>query len=144
MKNFATFQTRLQETLKDELYALQFSKAQNTTNVAGKYKVSVYKVGYLFWINRTFMEDAVSRMKISNKLEAKRYCPFQNLALAGQNTVHVDFPAHISVQHVVHVDNTVAYKNQPSDIAKAIKTRPDPVPDAEGTFIFEVGEILGH
>lgn len=117
IENFPTFQTNLRKTLNEARYALQFEESRNAANVSGKYTVHVYKVRNLIWINRTFIEAAVSILQNSNTFGARKYGTFQILELVGRNAVFADFQANFRLNTLLHVEHIVPYQHYTSFIA---------------------------
>lgn len=110
VESVTTFQRRLQETLNDARYVHQLAKERNMETAAGKYKVPVYEIGDLICVNRSLMGDKIPRIYKSDKLGARCYGTSRIMEIVSQKSVRVDFPTHIHVKPVVHVENTVQYQ----------------------------------
>ena len=102
-----------------------------------------YQVGSQVWINRSLFKDAYAKSQEKDKLTARRFGPFIVKELIGRNALRLELPNHFKIHSVVHVSHTTPHRDQPTDIAATIPTRPAPLPTIEGNE-YEVEAILKH
>ena len=126
-----------------QFFSLQIAKARQSAHSAKRYKQPLHRVGGKVWINKTLWMDAYSRSQESEKLSLKLFCPSFTKKLVGKNGGKLELPSHFKIKPVVHVSHTVPFHEQPSDIAKPISPRPDPVPTVQGGA-YVVEKILKH
>ncbi|PXF42428.1 hypothetical protein BWQ96_07839 [Gracilariopsis chorda] len=108
-----------------------------------KYRVPKYDFGGKVWLNRSLFKDAYAKSQESDKLNARRFGPFQIVKLIGKNALKLELPDHIKIHPIVHVSHTIPHKKQTTDIAASVQPRPEPIQTEEGEE-YEVAAILKH
>lgn len=81
------FKDRLKATLGDAGFAKNSSKEDQSARSRSKEKPHSHKPGGKLCINKSLFIDAYSKSKVSEKLSAKRFGPFEVLDLIGKNSV---------------------------------------------------------
>lgn len=99
--------------------------------------------GSMLWVNQSILIEAYTKSQLSDKLNARRFCPFNVFELVGRNAVYLEFPAHSRFHSVLHVIHTTQYTEQLLDIFCPMPPMSKPVPSIIGEE--HVGKkILNH
>ena len=126
------FRERQSAAMEHALQAHAVAKAKQAAEASGRYRPHPYQPGDRVWLSRRFFTDDYARARISRKLSARRFGPYEVEALVGRNAVKLALPDDVKIHPVFHVILTCPFHAQPPDIAVEEPPLLEPVGKMEG------------